>query len=111
MRALILVEKPPRERPSALRKTLASGGRVATPSDVPPGPGPGAVAVPDGLAPRELEVLTHIAQGQSNTEVAAALFVSEATVKTHVNHLLARTGMRDRAPAGRLRVPAGLAAP
>ena len=55
------------------------------------------VAAPDGLTPREVEVLTLIAGGQSNLEIARTLFVSEATVKTHVNHLLAKTGMRDRA--------------
>ena len=42
-------------------------------------------------------MLAHIAGGESNAEVAASLFVSEATVKTHVNHLLAKTAMRDRA--------------
>jgi DNA-binding NarL/FixJ family response regulator len=56
------------------------------------------VPVPeDDLTIRELEVLVEIAAGRSNSEVASALFVSEATVKTHVNHLLAKTGCRDRA--------------
>jgi len=53
--------------------------------------------LPDGLTPREGEVLTFIAQGLSNQEIAAQLVLSQATVKTHVNHLLAKTGMRDRA--------------
>jgi DNA-binding NarL/FixJ family response regulator len=52
---------------------------------------------PDDLTPREVEVLTQIAAGLSNTEIAATLFVSEATIKTHVNHIFAKTGLRDRA--------------
>jgi DNA-binding NarL/FixJ family response regulator len=56
-----------------------------------------ATEPPEGLTPREAEVLAHIAAGESNAEIAAALFVSEATVKTHINHIFSKTGLRDRA--------------
>jgi DNA-binding NarL/FixJ family response regulator len=62
---------------------------------------PALVAEPadNDLTPRESEVLRLIAAGKSNREIARALFVSEATVKTHVNRIFAKTGSRDRGQA------------
>lgn len=54
---------------------------------------------PDELTPREAEVLQLIAAGLSNLQIAQRLVVSEATVKTHINHIFAKTGARDRAQA------------
>ncbi|HZT66713.1 MAG TPA: response regulator transcription factor [Acidimicrobiales bacterium] len=58
-----------------------------------------AATPPDGLTEREAEVLGLMARGLSNQEIAGQLFVSEATVKTHVNHIFAKTHSRDRAQA------------
>ena len=49
-----------------------------------------------GLTAREMEVVRLIAQGHSNTEIATALYVSDATVKTHINHIFSKLGARDR---------------
>jgi DNA-binding NarL/FixJ family response regulator len=54
-------------------------------------------ANPDGLTARESEVLALIAEGLSNREIQQKLFVSEATVKTHINQIFSKTGARDRA--------------
>ncbi|XHM91234.1 response regulator [Peterkaempfera sp. SMS 1(5)a] len=84
-----------------LLERLAEDGpapRGSGPSAAEPGTAPQPV-LPDGLTTREAEVLALIAEGLSNPEIAAELFVSVATVKTHINNLFAKTGVRDRAQA------------
>ncbi|MFH9248266.1 response regulator [Streptomyces lydicus] len=66
---------------------------------------------PDGLTAREVEVLRLVAEGQSNPEIARTLHVSTATVKTHINNLFAKAGLRDRAQAIRYAYRHGLAQP
>jgi DNA-binding NarL/FixJ family response regulator len=65
--------------------------------------------LPDDLTPREAEVLALIAAGLSNTEIAARLVVSNATVKTHINRIFFKTGVRDRAQAVRYALDHGIA--
>ncbi|KOV70592.1 LuxR family transcriptional regulator [Streptomyces sp. NRRL WC-3618] len=66
---------------------------------------------PDGLTTREAEVLMLIADGLSNQEIAFKLHVSTATVKTHINNLFAKTGIKDRAQAVRYAYGKGLVRP
>jgi DNA-binding NarL/FixJ family response regulator len=70
-----------------------------------------AVDLPDGLTPREAEVLTLIASGLTNAEIAERLVVSAATVKSHVNRIFAKAGVRDRAQAVVYAYGHGLAEP
>jgi DNA-binding NarL/FixJ family response regulator len=74
---------------------------VAAVLDETPIPAAESRPLPDSLTPREAEVLKLIAGGRSNAEIAETLFVSAATVKTHVNRIFYKTGARDRAQAVR----------
>jgi DNA-binding NarL/FixJ family response regulator len=65
--------------------------------------------LPDELTPREGEVLALIARGLSNREIAETLIVSETTIKTHINHVFAKIGARDRAQAVHYAYTHGLA--
>jgi len=92
--------------PGVQRRLLSAAAR-APGATGPPGP-PGGN---EELTPREAEVLRLIAAGQSNREIARALFVSEATVKTHVNRIFAKTGACDRVQAIRYAYTHGYAEP
>jgi DNA-binding NarL/FixJ family response regulator len=98
--------------PGVQQRLASAAARAPEPSGSGSGPG-SADALPgaDDLTPREAEVLQLIAAGQSNREIARSLFVSEATVKTHVNRIFAKTGSRDRAQAMRYAYAHGYAEP
>ncbi|MDH6515986.1 DNA-binding NarL/FixJ family response regulator [Streptomyces sp. SAI-135] len=90
--------------PSVQRRLLE---RLSDPE--PPQPVP--TEAPDGLTAREVEVLALIAEGLTNQEIARRLHVSTATVKTHINNLFAKTGIKDRAQAVRYAYAKGLVRP
>jgi DNA-binding NarL/FixJ family response regulator len=90
----------------AVQQRLLSAA-VRAPAAAPAGLAP----ADNDLTPRETEVLRLIAAGKSNREIARALFVSEATVKTHVNRIFAKTGSRDRGQAVHYAYTRGYAGP
>ncbi len=104
----LLKDVPPEELLFAIR-AVHSGDSVVAPSTTRrlidqfaallPGADQAGSAQLDELTEREREVLTLVAQGLSNAEIAQRLFVSEATVKTHVGRVLAKLGLRDRVQA------------
>ena len=73
----------------------ATGGTPAAPGLAPARP----ADLPDGLTQREVEILSLIAQGLTNGEIAERLFLSNHTIKTHINRIFAKTGSRDRVAA------------
>jgi DNA-binding NarL/FixJ family response regulator len=78
------------------------------------GPAPDAAParpLPDGLTAREAEVLSLVAAGRTNAQIAAALVVSQSTVNTHINNIFAKTGVTDRAQAVHYAYSHGLADP
>ena len=92
--------------PAVQQRLLSAAARAQDTS----GP-PGMPSDNGELTPREAEVLRLIADGRSNREIARALFVSEATVKTHVNRIFAKTGSRDRGQAVHYAYQHGYAGP
>ncbi|MGY1623079.1 response regulator [Geodermatophilus sp. SYSU D00965] len=119
----LLKDAPPEEMLAAVRTVHAGDSVIAASSTrrllqhVAPllrGSAPRPAGGPDELAeltPREREVLEQMAYGATNTEIAAHFVVSEATVKTHVGRVLAKTGSRDRVQAVVLAYRTGLVRP
>ena len=95
--------------PTVTRRLIADMVARTAPAAPPPRLGP-AVAVGRlaGLSPRETDTLRALARGLSNAEIAAELYVTEHTVKTHVSNLLAKLGLRDRVQAVVLAYESGL---
>jgi DNA-binding NarL/FixJ family response regulator len=94
----LLKDAPPRELFRAVR-AAARGEAVLSPSVATRVVGQVRAPVHEPISQRELEVLELVARGASNREAASRLFISEATVKTHLMHIYAKLGVNDRAAA------------
>lgn len=84
-------------QPSIARKVVAEFSRLAVGAS--PAPERMAPKSPNALTERELDVLKALARGMSNKEIAAALVITEGTVKTHISNILAKLDVRDRTQA------------
>jgi DNA-binding NarL/FixJ family response regulator len=91
--------------PAVARRVIEEFARLPPPADTAP---PAAL---EELTPREIEVLELLARGLSNAEIAAALVVGDATVKTHVARVLMKLGLRDRIQAVVFAYESGLVRP
>ncbi|HEU5472211.1 MAG TPA: response regulator transcription factor [Actinophytocola sp.] len=94
-----LLKDAPREELFRAVEAAARGQAVLSPAVATRLMGQMRAPASDALSQRELEVLGLIARGSTNREAAAALFISEATVKTHLLHVYAKLGVNDRAAA------------
>jgi DNA-binding NarL/FixJ family response regulator len=114
-----LVKDTPREQLIAAVRTVSQGDALLSSSVARrlvdrfarPQPSPPALPTPgQTLSARELDIWRALARGRTNAEIAADLYISEATVKTHVSRVLAKLGLRDRIQAVIVAYETGLVA-
>ncbi|MFB4309388.1 LuxR C-terminal-related transcriptional regulator [Actinomadura sp. GTD37] len=105
---LLLNRAGPRELVSALRVVAAGYLLLASAEHRPAPAAPPAAAALDALTQRELDVLTLTARGHTNAEISARLSLRESTVKSHIQHMLMKLGLRNRVHAVIYAYEAGL---